>query len=61
MMESKMRYAAISRATSKKLISILDETERVVDEINDTGFRQVFIKRKEKRRTQTKEGWRIPP
>lgn len=42
-MDTKMRYTAISRATSKKLINVLDETEHVLDEINDTEFKQVKL------------------
>ena len=41
-----MRHTAISRATSKKLISILDETEQIVNEINDTDYKQVKLEQR---------------
>jgi hypothetical protein len=49
-MDTRMRYTAISRATSKKLINVLDETEQVVDEIKDTDFKQVKLKQKRNNR-----------
>jgi ATP-dependent exoDNAse (exonuclease V) alpha subunit len=42
-MDTKMRYTAISRATSKTLINILDETEKVENEIEDTDFGKVKV------------------
>jgi hypothetical protein len=49
-MDTKMRYTAISRATSMKLINILDESEQVVDEIKDTDFKQAKLRQKRNKR-----------
>jgi hypothetical protein len=49
-MDTRMRYTAISRAISTNLINISDETEQVVDEIQDTDFQQVKLQQKRNKR-----------